>query len=755
MAGERKTGVYLCSCGDMLSETLSLDALAGELSEREDVSVVRTHTHFCSEEATGIINGDVERLGLDRVLIAGCSPFLKEKEFAGLSLNRYLVERVNIREQCGMARGNDPDLSRRKARTLVNMSLEKMKFAQPLDPLKTQATGGVLVIGGGVAGMNAAIDVAEAGREVILVEKTPFLGGRVAGFHRYFPRMCPPSCGLELMVSRIREKSGIRVLTSSEIRVLRGAPGAFEAEIATAPRHVDERECVLCGECLRACPTDALAYPSGVTCPSVPALRRALCVEGCRKCLDACPSGAISLEGEETTGIVRAGALILATGWDPYDPTPISEFGYGKLKNVVTNVEFEKILKEGVIPPNEPGRIAFIQCAGSRDERHLPYCSDVCCMVSIKQALSLKEENPARDVFIFYNDIRTPGDYEAFYRRARRQGIRFIKGIPGELKDDSGSIVFSVFDTIVGMRVDYAADWVVLATGMRPSAGTAAISETLQIPLNDGRHVESHLQCYPQETGRTGIFSAGCCKGPMDVARSVESAGNAAVKALQVLNRERVIEPGFPTINTLKCDVCKRCVEECPFRAFRFDEKGFPRPEISACRQCGVCMGSCPLGAVSLGGFTIDQLSAMIDALDTSFLGEDEPVILGFLCRNDAYRAADEAATKGLNLPPNFIGLMVPCAGAVNGGLVAKAISRGVDGILIAGCPEDQCHFIQGSALAKVRLADISGKLSDMYLEPERVQFVGIGRDEPEKLARTLACFVSRLREMGRNPLSV
>ncbi len=704
MINAAKIGIYLCACEGEIEKVIALDSLVKEASGWPGVTTVRKDSSFCSERGIRAIREDVKTLGLDRVLIAACSPFCKTKEFSDLGINKYLVERVNIREQCSIIHADSPESATKKARSLLRLSLEKALYSRPLLPLKVPSVKTALIVGGGVAGINAALDLAGAAEdiEIFLVEKRPFLGGKVAEFHRYFPRMCPPSCGLELMLSRLESNPRIHVLTSSEIDALSGSPGNFSVSIKTSPADANNP-----GE-------------------------------------------------KDRIFSIAAGAMILATGWEPFDPSPLTEYGYGRFDHVITNLEFEKFSREHKKFLSETKRTAFIQCVGSRDERHLPYCSDVCCMVSIKQALSLKEANPDNDVYIFYNDIRTPGEYEELYRHARELGIKFIKGMPSELRQDTpGKIAFSVFDTVAGERLAITADLVVLATGMKPSQGNGGLKEKLGIVLNKNSFLESHLQCNPQDTQREGIFSAGCCRAPMDVSRTIESAGAAAVKALRFLKSEIEVSPDFPDVNVLKCDRCKRCMEECPFKAYSFDEKGFPKADVLKCRACGICIGSCPLGAISLGELSIEQLSAMLDVLDKSYLGEDEPVILGFLCKNDAYRAADDAGFKGFHFPPNFMSVMVPCSGAVNGIIVSEAISKGVDGILIAGCPDSQCHYVQGSVLAKTRLGDISNKLKEMYIEPERVRFVSISRDEPEKFSEAVKEYVEELRKLGRNPLRI
>lgn len=697
-----KIGVFFCSCEGEIEKAIALEAIAQETSGRPAVVTVRQDSSLCSERGIGAIREDVNKFGLDRVLIAACSPALKTREFSDLGINKYLVERVNMREQCSRCHPDNSENATRKAKALLGMSLEKIRHSKALEPVMMPVVKTALVVGGGVAGINAALDLAGAGAEVFLVEKEPFLGGKVSDLYRYYPRLCPPSCGLELMFSKLESDPRIHVLTSSEVESLNGSPGNFSISIRTSS-------------------SDTIKSP----------------------------------ERAKVRTIV-AGAVILATGWEPFDPAPLTEYGYGRLEHVITSMDFEKNARDQRQFLQRQKTTAFIQCVGSRDERHLPYCSDVCCMVSIKQALLLKQANPDNEIYVFYDDIRTPGEYEAVYRQARASGIRFIKGIPSELRQDAlGKISVSVFDLMAGERTEVAADLVILAIGMKASRGTTELKNAIGLAANKYNFIESHLQCHPMDSQREGMLAAGCCRAPMDVSRSIESAAAATAKALRYLQGEIAVTPDYPAVDTLKCDRCNRCVEECPFKAYSFDDKGFPQVDILKCRVCGICMGGCPIGAISLGELTIEQLSGMLDVLDKSYLGEDEPVVLGFLCKNDAYRAADDAGSNGIPYPPNLISIMVPCSGAVNGMIVSEAISKGVDGVLLAGCPDDQCHCLHGSALARTRLADVSNKLKEMYLEPERVRFASISRDDAEKFAATVKEYVEELKQLGKNPLRI
>ena len=340
-----KIGIYLCTCEGEIEKVIDIDSLVKEASGWSGITDVYKDAFLCSEDGIRKIRKDVERSGFERVLIAACSPFFKMEEFSDLGLNKYLVERVNIREQCSRVHRNDPENATKKTKAMLRIFLEKAKYSQPLQPIQLPSLRTALVIGGGVAGINASIDIAGTDNEVFLIEKNPFLGGKIAGFHKYFPRMCPPSCGLELMFSKIKSNPNVHVLTSSEIDTISGSPGNFEISIKTSPRHIDMDKCVLCGKCLEVCPQNAIVYPEGFSYPGIPAINKGLCAVDCNKCVAVCPVDAIDLDEEGKATNIKVGAIVLATGWEPFDPTPLTEFGYGRLENVITNIEFEKIAK--------------------------------------------------------------------------------------------------------------------------------------------------------------------------------------------------------------------------------------------------------------------------------------------------------------------------------------------------------------------------------------------------------------------------
>jgi heterodisulfide reductase subunit A/quinone-modifying oxidoreductase subunit QmoB len=335
--------------------------------------------------------------------------------------------------------------------------------------------------------------------------------------------------------------------------------------------------------------------------------------------------------------------------------------------------------------------------------------------------------------------------------------VIFIRERPGSIKLDTGTgnLSLRVNDPILGRPLQLNLDLLVLAGGMAPASGTQELSRVLNLPQNGYGFFESHMQCHPEETQRTGIYVGGCAREPMNVSQSIDSAHLAVMKALRFLQGSVTIAPTYPVVDKTRCDQCKRCVEECPFGSFGFDDKGFPTPDLARCRQCGNCMGLCPLGVISLGHNTIKQTAAQVEALNLGFMGHGEPVVLAFLCQNDAYLAARAAVDQGLPVPPNVVFLKVPCAGSLNNGVVADALSLGVDGVLIGGCVEDQCHYVRGSTLVKKRSGDLSEKLRTMMIEPERVRFESLGIRDAQKYVDLMQAYVADLKAMGPNPFKI
>ncbi|MBI5302658.1 MAG: hydrogenase iron-sulfur subunit [Chloroflexi bacterium] len=772
-------GLYICQCNGRVSNVIVTAALAKELTKAKGVALCREHANVCSADGLALVRADMQSGAIDRVVIAGCSPRAHkeaiEQALADAGLNPYLIERCNILEQCALPHADAPEQATRKAKTLIAMSLAKARLLEPLTPLTFPGVNRALVVGGGIAGLSAASDLVAAGVQVTLIEKQPYLGGRVVGLHKYFPRMCPPQCGVDFIVERTKRDARVAMHTQTQVETIAGSPGNFDVTLRREPRYVDAAQCNACGKCAEVCPatrsdpfefgrrtTKAIYLPHAFANPRAYVIDRELCPPDCNACVGACPTHAIQLDATASRENVNVGGIVMATGWEPFDARAVERYGYGRFANVVTNLEFERVAsRDGFtdgtlarVSDGAPvGDIAFIQCVGSRDVAHLPYCSQICCAVTLKQIAYIKELNPDARVTVFYMDMRAIGDAELLYREAQeKHGAIFVRGNPFEIVEDATTKQLTVRaeDTLSARQIELCADMVVLATGIQPNgAWTQTISPTAQ---SAGGFAAGHVQCFPYDTQRAGIYAAGATQGPMDVMTAVKSAGGAAMKAMASLRQQIEIRPTVPVLDKTKCDKCKRCMEECPFDAYYWDATGYPAPDYLKCRQCGICQGACPMRVISLKNFSIKQGAQMIAAINPGFAGKEQPTILAFLCANDAYPAADLAGQQGLVYPANVVTIPAPCAGSINVAWVTDALSAGIDGVMIFGCDSKQCHFVQGSDLARTRLANMQETLKRMMVEPERIKMLNLGINDAAAYAQHIRTFVTDLLRLGPSP---
>jgi heterodisulfide reductase subunit A/quinone-modifying oxidoreductase subunit QmoB len=756
-----RIGVYLRDAGGALSRSFDLQALERKFAKAKGVARWEARPGWLDTEGLSSVRDDISAGRINRLLWVGAFTPHETRIIAGeaarAGLNPYLIDYCAPEEHA--IRGDGArDLNTRRAIALLSMALARARLLEPLAPLELPAVDAALVVGGGIAGLNAAASLVSLGKRAYLIEKEAALGGRVAQLSRYYPLLCDPRCGLEILAVRLRESELAEIHTLATVEELSGSPGSYRAVIQKRPRYVSEPLCTACGECLAVCPEKAI-HPAGSSSLSKAfVVERDRCPQGCRLCEAACPFKAINLDETPSRLSLSVGAVIVATGWDPYPVESVREYGYGRLDNVVTSLEMEQLLGTGELRRRAGDRalsVGFIQCVGSRDVRHVPYCSDVCCSVTLKQIWALKEQAPDARCIVFYIDIRATGYEEILYQRVQRlPHVLFVKGRPAALQpsDAPGRLRARAEDVLSGRVLAFDFDLVVLAGGLVPSAGTAEMGGRLDLPRNEHGFFETHLPCVPWESQRTGIYTCGASRGPMDAAQSIESATGAVVQSLKLLESEVRVSPTFPVLDKTKCDKCKRCVEECPFAAFAFDEEGFPRPDLARCRQCGICQGACPVVAISLGNATVRQLSAQVEALSEHPPVPGEPLLVAILCESDAYHAALGAVRLGLDVPPNVFFLRVPCAGAVNNAVIADALACGIDGVLIGGCQDGQCHNVRGSQLVRKRSGDLGQKLRKMRMDEQRVRFEAIEVNDSRRYAELVQEYAEQLRLMGPNP---
>ncbi len=706
---ERKYGVYICQgCG--IAEAVKIEGLEKVARKGGKIPHIKNHPILCSPEGLEFIKTDIAAEGINGLVICACSPRVKYEEF---DFPGCLIERVNIRELVAWTQEPQAEETQLLAEDYVVMGCAKIKKADIPEGVPVEIERAILVIGGGVTGLTAALEAANLGQQVVLVEKEAELGGLGAGLFQQTPRKYPyQELEVPVVFNKIKEvltNPKIKVLTKSEVVLIDGQPGLYDVTIKT--------------------------------------------------------------DGKED--IYKIGAVILAAGAKPYDATKLGHLGYGKSDDVVTNWELEKIAADGKIlrPSNgKPAqKVVFIQCAGSVDPDHLPYCSAFCCGTSLKQAKYVRTMNPDSLAYIIYKNMRTLGQNELFYKHAQNDpGILLTKGdVTGVEVADDGSLAVIAENTLLGDKIKLEADLVVLATGLVPATVEGPV---LNLNYRQGPGLpdlelfqgfaDSNFICFQYETRRTGVYAAGAVRQPMDMATAMEDAAGAALKAYQCLEHTakgiavhpRAWDQTFPDPFMQRCTACKRCTEECPFGAIEEDEKGTPFYKINRCRRCGTCMGACPERIVSFKDFSVDIIGSMIKAMDVP---EEGTRIVAFVCENDAYPAIDAAALNRLKLHPAVRFISVRCLGSFNLVWIADALSRGIDGILIMGCKygdDYQCHFAKGSELANYRMGKLQETLDRLALESERAQFMEVAINDFDKLPKLIDDFVVRVEEIGPNP---
>jgi len=654
-----RIGVYVCHCGLNIAGVVNVEKVAEYAKGLSGVVFAKHDAYMCSDSGQRVVQNDIRTHKLDRVVVATCSPRMHEETFrkavAEAGLNPYLVEIVNLREQVSWPHSHEPEKATEKAKALVRMGVARASLLEPLQKSRVSVEKNVLVVGGGIAGVQASLDLANAGFKVNLVEKSPSIGGRMAQLDKTFPTLDCSACILTPKMVDVAKHENVALLTKSEVVDVKGFVGNYEVSVLKKPRYVDEAKCVGCELCIEACPvkvpdefnanlseTRAVSISSPHAVPKVASIDSEHCLrlktrkkEVCGKCANACTAGAIDFEQQPETIKLNVGAVILAVGSDLFDASRVYEFGYGRFPNVISNLEFERISDAsgptgGKIASTRSDRplrsIAFIQCVGSRDKRFHDYCCRVGCMVSLKQAI-LAREKLGKDVSIYvcYNDMRSFGKgYEEFYERARDLDINFVAGIPSDIRlAPNGSLYFDLFERSTNKLLEMHADMVVLANGPVPNSDNERINELFHAcQSSDGFLLEAHPKLRPLESSTAGIFLAGTCQGPKDIPDTVAQASGAASKAIDLLSKGEIeIEPLRAIVDSDRCSGCRVCESVCPFSAIEMKatgegaEAGSVKAEVieAMCQGCGVCSASCPTKAIKMQQFSVEQVMAEVE----------------------------------------------------------------------------------------------------------------------------------------------
>jgi heterodisulfide reductase subunit A-like polyferredoxin/coenzyme F420-reducing hydrogenase delta subunit len=739
-------GVFTCRCDGNISNAINVDQL-NEIFTRS--AVVDSDQHLCSLQGQQKIKKAIRKHNLDGVVIAACSPNNHGKTFRSClrdaGLNPYLIEFANIREQCSWVT-DDSEGATTKARDLVQASLQRLQHAESLSDFRVDVTNAALVVGGGIAGISAALALAENGVKTYLVEKEPSIGGNTVRVGKVFsPHKMVEECAmcsLSPLMNNVYENRNIELLTDAEIANVNGTAGHFNIDVKIKPRSVSER-CTSCGECAPVCPVEvsdwwnantqnrkAIYKPFPQAVPDKYTIDIEQCIR-CGKCVKACKSDAIDLEAKASLRKIVVGAIILATGHDEFDPALRPEYGYGRLKDVVTQLELARII--GVNGPTNgellrpsngkpPKRIVMIQCVGSRDEKPhgLPYCSSVCCMVAMKHANYIRDYFPETEITVFYTDIRAPGIYENYYRQVQEKGVKFIRGRASDVKQKDGRLYVSSEDTLRSQCVELDADLVVLSTGIKPSRGTVEVGETLGVELTDNLFVkEKHPKLEGASTNIKGIFVCGTAQGPKDITYSVLQADAAALEALSLVGQECVsVEPLTAFIKD-NCNGCGMCVRQCKNNAIKMmDRRATVDPML--CTGGGACVHVCPAGALDLHGSTEAQLEASIRGV-LAGKGKHEIRNIAFLDSKIGYAAADNIGESRLRYPPSIRIVSVPSVLRLAPQHIELAFQMGADGVFIGqGFEAESCG--ESFESVQTKLNDLSTQVAQLGVDPARLK---------------------------------
>jgi heterodisulfide reductase subunit A len=657
MSEEMRIGVYVCHCGVNIAAGIDVAAVARYAETLPGVAVARDYKYLCSASGQALIQQDIREHRLNRVVVSACSPLLHEETFRRAAekggLNPFFVQIVNIREH-GSWVHEDREEATRKAKDMVRGAVRRVAFHQPLQKRKMPVHPDVLVVGGGIAGIHAALTIANAGKHVYLVEREPSIGGNMARYDKTFPTLDCASCILAPKMTAVVNHPNITLWTYSEVAQVEGFIGNYRVRVNRKARHVREDLCAGCLQCVEACVYEdgriadefnmgmsarkPIYIPFAQAAPRVAVIDPDACLElktgKCEKaCLAACAErGAIDFDQWDEVKEIEVGSIIVATGFQPFDAGRAPEYGYGVYPNVYTSMEAERLINalgptggEVVMRDGRrPESIGIVYCVGSRDERYNRWCSRVCCMTALKLSHLLKERTDA-DIFNFYIDIRSAGKgHEEFYQKVLEEGVHFIRGKVAEVCDwaldpsEEGRLVIRVEDTLTGFVRRIPVDMVVLVVGIEPRADAQEFRRTLNIACStEGFYLERHPKLAPAPTFTDGVFLAGCCQAPKDIPDTVMQAGYAAAEALVLSGTGYVeVDPTAARVVEEECSGCKSCIVLCPYRAISYAESK-QKAEINPvlCKGCGVCAAACPSGSIRQDLYEDSEIMAEIEGL--------------------------------------------------------------------------------------------------------------------------------------------
>jgi len=652
-----RIGVFICHCGVNIAKSVDVDALKEYAETLDDVMVAENYIYLCSDRGADLIKNAIQEHGLDAVVIASCSPRMHELTFRKVveegGVNPYRLEIANIREQCSWIH-DDREKATEKAKVLVKSAVAKARLLDSLEMGERHVVQNALVIGGGIAGIQASLDLAEQGFQVTLIEKQPSIGGRMAQLDKTFPTLDCSSCILTPKMMDVLHHPNIELLTYAEVVGVEGSVGDYRVKVLKKPRYVDEGKCTGCGTCADECrlkdriPNEfdmglqnrgAIYIPFPQAVPNVYTIDDTRCLYLTKgkcgdtpACIAACGKGAIDFEQEGEEIERNVGAIIIATGYELLDPSSLAEYGHGISPDVITTMELERVINASgptmgkILRPSTseaPNSVTFVLCVGSRDEKHFQWCCRIGCMSALKQAYLLREKIPSLEINICYTDIRSFGKgYEEFYRKLRGMNINFFRGRPSEVRIQKDFLQIDVFDTITNKLFEIVTDMVILTPALLPRNDAEGLARLFRISRSsEGFFMESHPKLKPMDGTVEGTFIAGCCQSPKDISDTVAQASGAASRAATIISKEKLeIEPIIAYVNEDACSGCEMCVSSCAYGAIEVKAEEKDGDKIrkavvneALCKGCGTCVVACPSGAMQLLNFKDGHLRAMME----------------------------------------------------------------------------------------------------------------------------------------------